>query len=90
MILCRVIGSLISTRKNEKLKGCKFLIVKPFTTLAAPETQEESFVAVDNIGAGVGEAVLVVRGSGARLACYIDDAPVDAAIIGIVDEGTYS
>jgi len=90
MILCRVTGSVISTRKNEKLTGCKFLIVKPFTTLAVQETQEESFVAVDNIGAGVGEAVLVVRGSGARLACNMEEAPVDAAVVGIVDEGTYS
>ena len=81
MLICRVTGSVISTRKNEKLLGCKFMIVEPVPS-------GESFVAADNIGAGVGERVLVVRGSGARVACSVD-MPVDAAIVGIIDEGTY-
>ena len=82
MIICQVTGSVISTRKNEKLTGSKFLIVEPLDSRG-------SFVAVDNIGAGVGERVLVVCGSGARLACNGADTPVDAAIVGIIDEGTY-
>ena len=82
MLICQVKGSIISTRKNEKLTGCKFMIVEPLPS-------GQSFVAVDNVGAGVGETVLVVQGSGAR-AAYSPDMPVDAAIVGIIDEGTYS
>ena len=82
MLICRVTGSIISTRKNEKLTGSKFLVVQPVG-------KDESFVAVDNIGAGINETVLVVQGSGARFACK-EDMPVDAAIVGIIDEGTYS
>jgi len=81
MLICQVKGSIISTRKNEKLTGCKFLLVEPL-----PNGQ--TFVAVDNVGAGVGETVLVVQGSSAR-AAYAGDIPVDAAIVGIIDEGTY-
>ena len=83
MLICRVTGSVIATRKNEKLRGCKFMIVEPVPG-------GEAFVAVDNIGAGVDERVLVVRGSGARLAySNSEEMPVDAAIVGIIDEGTY-
>jgi len=82
MLLCRVTGSVISTRKNEKLTGSRFLIVEPLNSGAA------KFVAVDNIGAGVGETVLVVEGSSARVACGGNDIPVDAAVVGIIDEGT--
>ena len=82
MFICRVTGSIISTRKNELLVGSKFLIVQPIG-------KEESFVAVDNIGAGVNETVLVVCGSSARYACN-ENMPIDAAIVGIIDEGTYT
>lgn len=81
MLLCKVTGSVISTRKNEKLTGCKFLIVEPLLSGAA-------FVAVDQIGAGIGETVLVSCGSAARLASSpsLSNMPVDAAVVGIVDE----
>jgi len=79
MLICQVKGSVISTRKNDGLTGCKFLVVEPLQG-------GSTFVAADNIGAGVGETVLVVQGSGAR-AAY--EMPIDAAIIGIIDEGTY-
>jgi ethanolamine utilization protein EutN len=82
MLICRVTGSVISTRKNEKLTGCRFLIVETLQN-----EKHERFIAVDNIGAGTGEVVLVVRGSGARLACGGNDIPVDAAVVGIVDDG---
>ena len=85
MILCKVTGSVIATRKDEKLTGCKFLVVEPLH-------QGSPFVAVDNVGAGVDEIVLVVYGSGARAAypgTGVGEAPIDAAIVGIVDEGTY-
>ena len=81
MLICRVIGSVISSRKNEKLTGSKFLIVQQ-------DGKNEPFVAVDNVGAGANETVLVVQGSGARIACH-ENMPVDAAIVGIIDEGTY-
>ena len=88
MLLCRVTGSVISTRKNEKLMGSKFLVVEQ---LAKTGGRSGQFVAVDNIGAGIGETVLVTCGSAARLAFlpYTENMPVDAAIVGIVDEGTY-
>ncbi|MCL2171410.1 MAG: EutN/CcmL family microcompartment protein [Defluviitaleaceae bacterium] len=85
MIVCEVIGSIISTRKNEQLSGCKFMVVRP----AEGKLIGEGFVAIDNIGAGIGERVLVVRGSAARLAANAPTAPIDAAIVGIIDEGTY-
>jgi len=82
MLICRVTGSVISTRKNEKLTGSRFLIVEPV------DKKTPRFVAVDNIGAGVDETVLVVCGSSARMACGGDDIPTDAAVVGIIDEGT--
>ena len=82
MIICRVTGSVISTRKNESLTGQRFLIVEPI------DGKSPGFVAADNIGAGVDENVLVVQGSGARIALGGNHIPVDAAIVGIIDEGT--
>jgi len=72
-------GNVVSTRKNEKLKGSTFLLVK---SLGVPESE---FIAVDNIGAGAGDEVLVACGSAARLAIS-EDMPVDAAIVGIIDD----
>jgi ethanolamine utilization protein EutN len=83
MILARIAGTVVSTRKDPRLDGCKLLIVKPIS----PEGSDESgyFVAVDTVDAGFRETVLVVTGSAARLAADCKDRPVDAAIIGIVD-----
>ena len=50
--------------------------------------KEQQLIAVDNIGAGIGEYVLVAQGSAARIGCDMQDAPVDAAIVGIIDDGT--
>ncbi len=82
MIIGTVVGSIIATRKNEKLVGQKLLIVRPIENMEA----KDEFVAIDNVGAGIGETVLVARGSAARVDCDLADAPVDAAIVGIVDE----
>ena len=81
MIVCKVIGSIVSTRKSEKLIGNKFMIIEPLEEMAAGSAR---FVAIDNIGAGIGETVLVATGSAARVG--MENAPVDAAIVGIVDE----
>lgn len=80
MQICKVVGTVIATRKHEQLTGCRFLIV-------APLNSKTTFVAADHIGAGVDETVLVVNGCTARLACGHDQIPVDAAVVGIVDEG---
>ena len=48
--------------------------------------EKNEFVAIDNVGAGIGETVLIARGSAARVGCDLEKAPVDAAIVGIVDE----
>ena len=81
MYIGKVIGSVVSTRKNEKLIGSKFMIVE----MAEGMGESRRLVAVDNVGAGIGETVLVATGSAARIGCDQERAPIDAAIIGIVD-----
>ena len=83
MIIGKVVGSVVSTRKNENLVGNKFLIVEP----AKGMSSSGKIVAIDNVGAGIGETVIVARGSAARIGCNQESAPVDAAIVGIVDDG---
>lgn len=84
MIIGKVVGSVISTRKNENLVGNKFLIIEPIHSMVHAG---DRLVAIDNVGAGIGEAVLVATGSAARIGCGMDSAPIDAAIVGIIDEG---
>jgi len=83
MILARVVGTVVATRKDPRLEGKKLLILKPIS----PEGKDESgyVVAVDTVGAGVRETVFAVAGSSARMAEGCKDKPVDTAIIGIVD-----
>lgn len=85
MIVGKVVGSIVSTRKSENLIGNKFMIVEPVSRMKG---QTNQFVAVDNIGAGIGEFVLVAQGSAARIDSGLNNAPVDAAIVGIVDDGS--
>lgn len=89
MILARVEGSVVATKKNPKMTGTKFLVVRPLVidSAAAKELKPGSstLVAVDSLGAGEGECVLVVQGSSARLAADDKDSPVDAVVVGIVD-----
>ncbi|MDO4743158.1 MAG: EutN/CcmL family microcompartment protein [bacterium] len=82
MVVGKIVGSVVSTRKNERLTGSKFMIVEPIDKTAEKVGR---LVAVDNVGAGIGEIVLVVTGSAARIGCGMETAPVDAAIVGIVD-----
>ena len=86
MIIGKVIGSVVSTRKNENLVGNKFMIVEPIEKISEINTK---IIAVDNIGAGIGEYVLVALGSAARIGCGKESAPIDAAIVGIVDDGEH-
>ena len=83
MIIGKVVGSVVSTRKCENLVGNKFMIVEPISSLKV----SNRIVAIDKIGAGIGELVLVAQGSAARVGCGMEKAPVDAAIVGILDEG---
>ncbi|WP_136805657.1 EutN/CcmL family microcompartment protein [Desulfosediminicola flagellatus] len=83
MIICKVVGNVWATRKEETLNGLKLMIVRR-TDLNTDE-EHETFVAVDCVGAGMGEPVLVVTGSSARMAMRNQNSPVDAAIVGIID-----
>ncbi len=85
MIVGKVTGSIVSTRKSEKLIGNKFMIVEPLESM---KSHADRLVAIDNIGAGIGEYVLVAQGSAARIGCDMQDAPVDAAIVGIIDDAS--
>jgi microcompartment protein CcmK/EutM len=86
MILARIVGTVVSTRKDPRLDGKTLLVVKPVT----PEGVDEPgyLVAIDTVAAGFRETVLVVSGSSARMAAECKDRPVDAAIVGIVDSVT--
>ncbi len=86
MHLARVIGNVVVTRKDENLSGLKLMIIQPLT----PEHQPagRTLIAVDSVGAGVGEEVFFVRGREASFPFYPVEAPVDAGIVGIVDHWT--
>ena len=81
MLIGKVVGSVVATRKNDNLVGNKFMVVE----LVADMGETKKIVAIDNIGAGIGEIVLVAIGSAARIGCGVQSTPVDAAIVGIVD-----
>jgi microcompartment protein CcmK/EutM len=83
MQLARVIGDIVSTRKDENLTGIKLLLVQPLTP--AREPAGRPLVVVDAVGAGVGEEVFFVRGKEASFPFYPAEPPVDAGIVGIVD-----
>jgi microcompartment protein CcmK/EutM len=84
MILGKVVGTVVATRKDERLLSSKLLVVRPADPAGKPEGNY--LVAVDTVDAGAGETVLVVSGSSARMAFGLKDCPVDAAIVGIVDQ----
>lgn len=83
MVVGKVVGSIVATRKNEKLRGNKFLIVELFHRM---KSDSDRIVAIDNVGAGIGEVVLVAQGCAARIGCDQEISPIDAAIVGIVDD----
>ncbi|MFM7099994.1 MAG: EutN/CcmL family microcompartment protein [Verrucomicrobiota bacterium] len=89
MFLARVEGSVVSTKKEASMSGRKLLLLRPQLVDDKDPTRfrpgSNTIVAVDAVGAGVGEMVLFCQGSSARLAAGLKEAPVDAVIIGIVD-----
>ena len=82
MIICKVVGHVWATKKEERLEGLKLMLVQNDSPAAR---QKEIYVAADVVGAGIGERVLVVSGSTARSALGIYDIPADMAIVGIID-----
>ena len=89
MFLAKVEGNVVATKKDPSMSGRKLLLLRPQLVDEKDPTKfrpgVNTIVAVDSVGAGVGEMVLFCQGSSARLAPNLKDAPVDAVIIGIVD-----
>lgn len=83
MILAKIVGTVVATRKDERLVASKLLIARPLDPSGKPDGNY--LVAIDTVDAGFGETVLIVSGSSARMAAGLKDSPVDAAIVGIVD-----
>jgi ethanolamine utilization protein EutN len=89
MFLARVEGSVVATKKDASMNGRKLLVLRPQLVDDKDPTKfragSNTIIAVDSVGAGIGELVLFCQGSSARLAPNLKEAPVDAVIIGIVD-----
>jgi microcompartment protein CcmK/EutM len=83
MILAKVVGTVVATRKDPRLVSSKLLIARAMDPRG--KADGNYVVAVDTVDAGFGETVLIVSGSSARMAAGLKDCPVDAAIVGIVD-----
>jgi len=90
MFLARITGSVVATQKVESMVGQKLLVVEPVRVDEADQRELKptgrTFVVVDTVGAGEGELVLCVQGSSARFTDQTKTLPVDAAVIGIVDQ----
>jgi len=83
MLLAKVIGTVVATRKDPRLESQKLLLARSVDP--AGRIEGGYLIAVDTVDAGVGETVLIVSGSSARMASGMKDCPVDSAIVGIVD-----
>ena len=92
MFVAKVTGSPVSTQKVESMVGQKLMVVEPFRLAQGSrrklETTGRTFIAVDTLGSGVGDYVLITQGSSARLTPETKNMPVDTVIIGIVDNVT--
>ena len=84
MLICRVVGNVVATQKNRKLEGAKLMLVQPLGLDDAP--RGVTLLAIDSVGSGIGEKVLVViEGKAAGQALGKKAAAVDAAIVGVID-----
>ncbi len=83
MYLAKVVGTVVSTRKDENLVGNKMLLIKQLSDTM--EASGKTEIAVDTVGAGTGEMVIISKGSSAKFALGNPKTPVDATIVGIVD-----
>ena len=86
MLLARIVGTVVATRKDPRYEGIKLLVVQPLTADGAAAGRP--LVAVDSVGAGVGEHVFFVRGKEASFPFHPTEVPADAGIVGIVDHWT--
>ena len=90
MFVAKVTGSVVSTQKVDSLVGYKLLVVEPYRlepkTRKSLATTGRTFVAVDTLGAGAGDYVLLTQGSSARLTEETRELPIDAVVVGIVDQ----
>jgi len=84
MLLARVVGTVVSTRKEPKIEGIRFLLLEKLDP-ATMQGKKDYVVAMDTVGAGPGEVVFYVAGSSARMTAVTDGRPSDAAITAIVD-----
>jgi microcompartment protein CcmK/EutM len=84
VLIAKIVGTVVATRKDPRLVSSTLLIARPMDPRGKP-TEGSYVVAVDTVDAGVGETVLIVSGSSARMASGLKDCPVDAAVIGIID-----
>ncbi len=89
MFLAKVIGQVVATQKDDKLRGSKLLVLRPLqidsSNPADLVENKNTVVAVDSCGAGVGQVVMFCQGSSARQAYGMKELPIDAAVIGLVD-----
>ena len=89
MFLAKVIGQVVATQKDDKLRGSKLFVLRPLQIDASNPANlvenKNTVVAVDNCGAGVGQVVMFCQGSSARQAYGMKELPIDAAVIGLVD-----
>ena len=83
MLLAKIIGTVVATRKDPRLVSNKLLVARYVDPRGKAEANY--VVAIDTVDAGVGETVLIVSGSSARMASGLKDCPVDAAVVGIID-----
>ena len=90
MFVAKVTGSVVSTQKVDSLVGYKLLVVEPYRlepkSRKSLATTGRTFVAVDTLGAGAGDYVLLTQGSSARLTEETRELPIDAVVVGIVDQ----
>jgi ethanolamine utilization protein EutN len=84
VLLAKIVGTVVATRKDPRLVSNKLMVVRAVDPRG--KVEGNYLVAIDTVDAGVGETVLVVSGSSARMASGLKDCPVDAAIVGIIDE----
>ena len=83
MLIAKIVGTVVATRKDPRLVSNKLLVARAMDPRG--KADGSYLVAVDTVDAGVGETVLIVSGSSARMAAGMKDCPVDAAVVGIID-----
>lgn len=84
MQIGRIMGTVVATRKDERLVGTKLMITQPLDIDLSPKG--DPLIAVDTVGAGIGELVIYAKGTASRIAARKLDAPIDASVVGIIDE----